>query len=132
MKILLDTQSFIWWSDDTDLLSNTARAICADNQNQLWLSYVSMWEMQIKVGLDKMKLSAPLDLLVERQVRLNGLFLLPIEPTHLYSMNQIPLYPEHKDPFDRLLIAQVSFENLTLLTSDAKIRQYEYGISVIW
>src|SRR5215217_7224069 len=104
MKILLDTQIFIWWTDEPTRLSTQAIALCSDVNNTLFLSVVSAWEIQIKVQLGKLRLNQPLDEVVKSQQQTNDLTVLPIQFTHVLALKH--LQQHHKDPFDRLLIAQ--------------------------
>lgn len=123
MRLLLDTHIFIWWNTDASLLTSTARALCADRNNTLILSLVSIWEMQIKSQLGKLTFNVPLPELIESQQRVNGLEILPITPQHIYALSHLPLH--HKDPFDRLLIAQSQVEKLSLITADGVFGQYD-------
>jgi PIN domain nuclease of toxin-antitoxin system len=92
-----------------------------DGTNDVILS-VSIWEMQLKIQLGKLKLSRPLSELVESQQETNGLQVLPLELPHVLTLDTLPLH--HKDPFDRLLIAQSIVEDLTLVTADDKLSAY--------
>ncbi len=125
MKLLLDTHVFIWIATDPERLSPRARALCQDLDNVLVLSVASVWEMQIKIQLGKLMLPAPLDQLVEDQRAVNALTLLPIELPHVLALQGLP--PLHKDPFDRMLIAQASVQSATLLTADEKLMGYPIG-----
>ena len=122
MKLLLDTHVFLWWLSERTKLSPKALALCEDVTNDLYLSLASLWEIQIKLQLGKLKLSDSLDQIVERQHRENAIELLPILPTHIYGLANLPAH--HRDPFDRILITQTQVEALTLLTQDALITQY--------
>ena len=126
--LLFDTHSFTWWADDPAKLSAKALAALEDENNQLFLSDVSIWEMQIKVQLGKMKLKLPLSDLIESQQRDNGIKILPIKTGHILELDNLPFY--HKDPFDRLLIAQSTAENLTIVTLDPEFPAY--GGKLLW
>ena len=104
MKLLLDTHSFIWWTIQQARLSATALAAIQNPQNELLLSVASIWEMQIKIQIGKLHFNLPLPQLIDDQQRVNGLQFLTIEPDHIYTLEQLPFH--HKDPFDRMLIAQ--------------------------
>lgn len=123
MRILLDTHLFIWWDSEPEKLSPRAKAWCEDVENTLILSVVSVWEMQIKQQLGKLKLRLPVAQLIAEQQADNGIELLPVTLPHVLALENLPLH--HKDPFDRLLIAQANAENLTLLSVDAIFKQYE-------
>jgi len=127
MKYMLDTHTFIWWHENPTLLSAKVLAICEDVNNQLILSMVSLWEIQIKLQLNKLTLDHSLTEMVKIQ-RNNGIEILPIKFEHILRLDNLPLY--HKDPFDRLLIAQATIEQLTLLTKDEKFKLYSQLI--IW
>jgi PIN domain nuclease of toxin-antitoxin system len=128
MKALLDTHAFIWWTIDPARLGPQADRVCFDPANQLVLSVASVWEMQIKVMLGKLTLHTPLRQMITDQVQKNGLEVLPINLEHVLRLDSLP--PLHKDPFDRLLIAQAMVENCSLITHDQLIAQYP--APVIW
>lgn len=92
------------------------------------LSVVTVWEMQIKSQLGKLKFDFPLDELVENQQRINGIQILPVKLGHVLKLNELPLH--HKDPFDRLLIAQAKMEDAVLLSTDAIF--VEYSVELVW
>lgn len=127
-RLLLDTHAFLWWDSDPQRLSATVLALCRDPSVRLLLSLVSVWEMQIKSGLGKLPLTLPLAQIVQEQQARHGLELLPITPAHIYALDSLP--PHHKDPFDRLLIAQAQVENLPLASIDSLFAPYP--VSLIW
>ncbi len=98
MKLLLDTHVFIWWDSEPARLSPRALALCQDPQNTLLLSVVSLWEMQIKLQLGKLKLALPLKEIVDGQRRTNNVEILPVTLEHVLGLENLP--PYHKDPFD--------------------------------
>ena len=116
MKLLLDTHVFIWWSGEPDKLSEKALDACENRANRLILSIVSIWEMQIKMQLGKLKLKHSLKDLVENQQNINNLQILPVSPNHIFMLDNLPMH--HSDPFDRLLISQAIEENLALVSKD--------------
>lgn len=128
MNLLLDTHTFIWWVDEPEKLSADALHALEDEQNHLLLSLVSVWEMQIKGQLGRMKLSLPLKDLIERQEQVNELGILPVTREHIFALESLPLH--HKDPFDRLLIAQSIIEKVTIVSVDPKLRAY--SVSLLW
>lgn len=128
MKLLLDTHTFIWWANEPEKLSEKVLAACQDNSNTLILSVVSAWEMQIKMQLGKLKVSRPIEELIKIQQQTNSLQVLPIELTHVMSLSNLPAH--HKDPFDRLLIAQANIEVATLVSVDPVFSSY--GVQVLW
>ncbi len=123
MRVLLDTHIFLWWDNDIDRLSEHAKSICQDSANTLILSIVSVWEMQIKQNLGKLALRPPLSDLVEDQRKTNGIEILSITLPHVLELETLPRH--HKDPFDRLLIAQANVEDLNVLTIDPMFKQYD-------
>lgn len=128
MKYLLDTHAFIWMDSAPSRLSPTAAAICRDPSNTLILSVASAWEIQIKMQLGKLTLPAPLAQTIENQRQINRLELLPVELSHVIGLASLP--DHHKDPFDRLLIAQAMIEDIVLISNDPRIARYP--VQLIW
>ena len=128
MNLLLDTHTFIWWADEPEKLSASALKALEDERNRLILSVVSVWEMQIKAQLGKMKLSLPLKDLIESQQQANELEILPVRIEHVFELDNLPLH--HKDPFDRLLLAQSIVENATIVSIDPRLSAY--SVSLLW
>ncbi len=122
LDLLFDMHSFVWWADEPTKLSRVALATLKDENNRLFLSDVSIWEMQIKVQVGKMKLKLPLEALIESQERDNEVEILHITTEHILALDNLPFH--HKDPFDRLLIAQSIFENFTIITVDSEFSAY--------
>jgi len=122
MRLLLDTHVFIWWADNPEKLSPAALAALEDEANELLLSVASVWEMQIKIQLGKLKLSLPLKELVKNQQETNNLTVSPVALPHVLALEALPFH--HKDPFDRLLIAQSIEQGLTLVTADSQFSAY--------
>lgn len=128
MKYLLDTHVFIWMASDPTGLPTKVAAILRDSDNDVFLSMASIWEMQIKVQLGKLELTATLPELVEQQRTRNAVEILPISLDHLWEVGKLP--PIHKDPFDRLLIAQSRHEDIFFLTADRIISSYD--VQIVW
>lgn len=128
MRILLDTHIFIWWDSEPSLLPPEARILCEDTANTLVVSVASIWEMQIKQQLGKLKFRVPVDKLVADQQNENGIEIMPVALAHVLALDNLPLH--HKDPFDRLLIAQSNAEDIPLLTVDAVLRQYDVNLLI--
>lgn len=120
--LLFDTHSFIWWADEPAKLSPAALAALEDEDNRLYLSDASIWEMQIKFQLGKIKLKLTLPDLIESQKRDNDVEILHITTEHILALGKLPFH--HKDPFDRLLIAQSIVEDLTIVTLDSEFSAY--------
>ncbi len=122
MNLLIDTHIFIWMSKAPQRLSPRWKTILTDRRNTIWLSAVSVWEMQIKTQLGRLNLQLPLpDLLVAQQTS-NGIRILPIRLPHIFELSSLPQH--HTDPFDRLMIAQAKYENYTLVSVDSVMPAY--------
>ena len=128
MKLLLDTHTFPWMSLDGPQLSQNARELLADTDNQLWLSPASYWEIGIKMSIDKYKLSESLDEFVDRELKINDISILPIETKHAATVATLPYH--HRDPFDRMLIAQSIVEQMAIVSKDKAFD--DYGIQRVW
>ena len=128
MKLLLDTHTFIWWDCDPLRLSSEALNMCQNQENVLLVSVASLWEMQIKLQLGRLKLNTPLAELVSGQQKINKIEVLVIKLEHILALGKLPSH--HKDPFDRLLIAQAGIEEAVLVSKDPIFR--EYDVRVLW
>jgi len=122
MRLLLDTHAFLWAIAEPDKLSRRARTAISDSRNDIVLSTVSLWEITLKVEAGKLRLPASQGYFEGHMEQLGVKELLDVTPRHVYALLVLP--PLHKDPFDRLLVAQAMSEDLTLLTADAVIRGY--------
>ena len=127
MKGLLDTHTFIWWDSDPGKISSAAMTFLRDASNQVLLSVVSVWEMVIKQQLGKLSLRLPLAQILTQQ-QANGIQVLPVTLAHVLAVESLPT--PHKDPFDRLLVAQANAEGAVLLTADGIFAQYP--VRVLW
>jgi PIN domain nuclease of toxin-antitoxin system len=125
MKLLFDTHAFIWWVSSSAKLSPHALALCHDQTNSLLLSVVSAWEIQIKNQLGKLQLNMPLPHIIANQQH-NRLEILSVNLDHVLALDTLPMH--HKDPFDRLLIAQANVENAILISHDAIFAQYPVNV----
>jgi PIN domain nuclease of toxin-antitoxin system len=121
MKLLLDTHTFLWWDSEPEKLSRRALELCQNPENTLILSVASIWEMQIKIQLGKLRLDVPLAELIREQQE-NGIEVLPVESSHVFAVETLPNL--HKDPFDRLLVAQAIAEEAILVSADPLVAQY--------
>jgi len=128
MKFLLDTHTLIWAATLDDQLSVKAKQIILDCNNKLFLSVASIWEMSIKASIGKLILQQPLEQIINEQIQINSIHILNIESAHALGVASLPWH--HRDPFDRLLIAQSEIEKLTILGCDTVMDSY--GISRIW
>ena len=128
MKLLLDTQALLWFLTDDPHLSAAAKSAIENAANQCHVSIASLWEIVIKLSLGKLRLPTRFTEIFPAQLQQNGFTLLPIEIRHLQSLETLP--DHHRDPFDRLLIAQSTSEGLTVITNDSAFPAYSPDI--IW
>ena len=126
MRILLDTHIFLWAITSDSRLSPAQRDLFLDDASDLFLSVASLWEMLIKTGLGRLPMPAPSTDYIVRQMEKNRIAILPIREAHLAELETLP--PLHRDPFDRMLVAQARAEKMPLLSADAAIRQYHVEI----
>ena len=122
MKLLLDTHTLIWWLANNPTLSQAAKKAISNPDNLVFISAASAWEMAIKRSLGK--LDAPDDL--ERQIKNHNFQPLPITITHGLAVEKLPHH--HNDPFDRIIIAQATWESMTVITRDQKFSSYNISI----
>ncbi len=127
MKLLLDTHTFIWWASNPEQLPKSTLELLKHRENQLWVSLVSIWEIQIKYQLGKLDVRRPLSEVVAQQ-QANGIILLSMTLEHILELEQLPMH--HRDPFDRVLIAQSRVESAALVSRDRVFQQYD--CQVIW
>ena len=123
MKYLLDTSPYIWLIDNDNRLSATAKSIIEDSDNQIYLSVVSFWEIVIKRSLGKLDFDPTLAQMYQ-DIETLDITLLAIEQRHLRALEALIYQPNHKDPFDQLLISQAQADNLFLISSDGKFPAY--------
>ena len=128
MNILLDTHVFLWLRSSPEKIPEKVLSAYYDLNNEIFLSVVSIWEIQIKHQLGKLVLELPLDRLIDEQCVNNGLQLVPIETYHIYALDELPFH--HKDPFDRLILVQAQLENLKLASADNIFG--DYGVNIFW
>ena len=128
MRLLLDTCCWLWWLNDPGKLSKQQLDTISNRRNQLFLSVATIWEISIKVNNQKLTIPQPLNKLIEQQCPPDGIAILDIKPIHAVEAGDLPLY--HKDPFDRMIIAQASIENLTVVTSDSVFEKYDITVLV--
>lgn len=128
MRYLLDTHTFIWVIQDVSKVSPTAQKRLTEPDAELYLSLVSVWEISIKVSMGKLSMQEPLGDFLREQLALNFIDVLPISFEHLVKIRELPFH--HRDPFDRLIVAQSLFENIALVGRDVIFDRY--GVERIW
>jgi len=124
MKLLLDTHVLIWALSTPERIKPKVQDLLVDTDNIVFVSIASLWELQIKKSLNK--ISLPNDFIP--QLQKNGFDLLDINYKHIVTLSELPLI--HRDPFDRMLIAQTIYEDLSLITSDSEIIKYDVQIII--
>jgi len=127
MNVLVDTHVWIWSLADPNRLSPECRRLLSSSRNVIYLSAASAWELAFKAALGKIELPEPVETYVPTRMARQGITALPITHTHALTVSTLP--PHHRDPFDRLLIAQAIVERLPILTADAAFDRY--GVEVI-
>jgi len=128
MKYLLDTHAFLWFILDDTQLSSTARALIIDEQNDFYLSPASYWELAIKISIGKYQLPGPFVPFLHQQIDLNDFVILPISAEHAGKVASLPYH--HRDPFDRMIIAQALVEGMSVLSNDSVMDHY--GVNRSW
>ena len=128
MKLLLDTHSFLWFVSGDPKLSVQARSLIGASENEIFLSTASLWEIAIKSSLGKLNLAKPFEVLIPQQLNLNQIELLNITIAHTAFLTTLPFH--HRDPFDRLLIAQSHVEDLPMISRDSAFDSY--SIKRLW
>jgi PIN domain nuclease of toxin-antitoxin system len=125
--MLLDTQAFLWFVAGDARLSSRARRAIEEARGEWWLSAASVWEMSIKASLGRLTLPAPVSEYIAEKVR-QGLRVLSVDWPHAAAVERLPFH--HRDPFDRLIVAQAQTERLRIVTKDRRLRKY--GVELVW
>lgn len=129
MRVLLDTHAFLWWITEDPRLSANASRVIADGKNTILFSAASAWEIAIKASLGRLEVAAEdLESFISEELARNAIEPLPVLITHALHVNTLPHH--HRDPFDRLLVAQAQLEQVPILTADQQIARYP--VKVIW
>ena len=128
MRVLLDTHAFLWWTTDDDRLSTLAREATGAKENQVFVSAASGWEIITKSRIGRLTLPQPVDGFIAQHLEENAFQPLSITMRHAFELEALPGL--HRDPFDRMLIAQSIAEEMPLVTGDQAIRAYP--VSTIW
>ncbi|MEM9830957.1 MAG: type II toxin-antitoxin system VapC family toxin [Bacteroidota bacterium] len=122
MNYLLDTNALLWAMEKSPALTKKAQEVIVDLNNSIYVSIVSLWEIAIKLSIGKLELTKSMDDLIEG-IDIQGYTLLPISVDTVKIIENLPFH--HRDPFDRLLIAQAKVDDLTIITSDDKFEGYD-------
>lgn len=128
MKLLLDTQCWLWWFSEPEKLNEEAIEQIACETNQIWFSVASVWEIGIKNAIGKLPLPEKTDDYISTRMTQLGARMLEITASHALRAASLPLH--HRDPFDRMLIAQAQIENMTIVSADSMFNQYQ--VSLLW
>lgn len=131
MRLLLDTHALIWFIEGEDSLSYVSLSFIEDPDNQIFVSMTSFYEMAIKLKLGKLDLTTSLKDFFQKTIA-QKIKVLPISENHVFEYLNVPSYAEHKDPFDRIIIAIAICENLDIITIDGKFKNYESLVNIIW
>lgn len=126
MNLLLDTHAFLWFIEGSDELSGRAKGLIENQGNDRYLSVGSLWEMAIKVSIGKLDVPLPFTRLVREHVRGNAISILGLRAPHLDMQRSLPFH--HRDPFDRMIIAQAKVEEMDVVGRDEKFEPYEVGL----
>lgn len=128
MRALLDTHTFLWWITDDASLSENARSFIAQGSNELYLSAASGWEIAIKARLGRLKMAGDPEKLIPEQLAENGIEVLFVNLSHALRVYSLP--DHHRDPFDRMLVAQCLMEGVPIITGDPQFEAY--GVEILW
>lgn len=131
MRYLLDTHALLWFLENNPALSARAKSLIEATEHDILVSVVSFFEVSIKLKIGKLILPDPLEEVIRRTVR-NQMRILPLDPLHTVAYGQIPLLPDHRDPFDRLLIATAFHEKIPIITTDANFKRYSDLVTTVW
>lgn len=127
MRVLIDTQAFIWFVENDKQLPAKIKKELEDSDNMIIISIASLWEMTIKITLDKLHLGCDIEEMIDKVYR-NGFEILPILPEHIVKLSTLECF--HRDPFDRIIISQGLSENLAIVSSDKVFD--DYGVKRKW
>jgi PIN domain nuclease of toxin-antitoxin system len=128
MKALLDTHAFLWWINDDPRLSDAARELIGNGDSALFLSAASGWEIAINLRLGRLEVREDPEQFIFEQLTINDIAVLPISMNHALRTATLP--DHHRDPVDRMLVAQSQIEQLPIITADPLIARY--AVEVIW
>jgi PIN domain nuclease of toxin-antitoxin system len=126
VKLLLDTSAFLWWISNDESLSQRARDLISDGDNEVWFSAVSSWEIVIKASLGRVSLPERVERFLPKQLGANGFQVLPVHLRHTLRVAGLPAL--HRDLFDRLLIAQAIVEGFAIVSGDQQLSRYPVAV----
>lgn len=121
MTYLIDTQIFLWFINGSPELSEKAKSLIEDEENEIFISIASLWEISIKTALGKLDIKGSYETVID-DVTENEIEILPINFIHTFEQNKLPFF--HKDPFDRIIVSQAIIENMDLISSDVIFDEY--------
>jgi len=130
VRLLLDTHSMYWYIEDDPQLSGRARTLIQDASNEILVSPASYWEIAIKISIGKWRLNRPYEEFIDIGLNQYGFQVLPILPTHTARLIGLPFPQGHRDPFERLLVAQVLVEQIPIVSADSPLDAY--GVTRLW
>jgi len=128
MTVLMDTHSFLWFANGSSQLSARARTIIEDPTNDKLLSMASIWEMAIKISIGKLNIAQPFEQFIPHQLQINGFEMFEIKFDHITKVIHLPFH--HRDPFDRLLIAQSLVDQIPIVSADSVFDAY--SVQRLW
>ncbi len=128
MKILLDTHFAFWWQTGDTRITPQVQALVED-AHKVYVSQVSLWELAIKASLGRIQIDLPV---FAQQVDSMGFSWLSIDNGHLLQLMHLPCFDDHKDPFDRILVAQAKTNGLRLMTADQTLEKYDVDVIALW
>jgi PIN domain nuclease of toxin-antitoxin system len=131
MKVLIDTHTFLWFVAGSMELSETAKKLIQNQQNSVYISIASLWEISIKTAIGKLQITDSYETVINDVVE-NDISILPINFAHTVMQNKLPFY--HRDPFDRIIVSQAIVENMNLISRDGAFDAYLENLEVkrIW
>lgn len=125
MRTIIDTHILIWFLEGNPTLSKSRRQLIAAAQNEIFVSIASLWEIAIKISIGKLAMAKPISDVI-KQITTQNIEILPISTDHILKVSSLPFH--HRDPFDRIIIAQSQVENLPIITDDADFANYNVKI----
>lgn len=130
MRVLLDTHVFLWWINPHERVSPAAQDLITDGRTETYFSVASAWEISIKARTGRFRMQDPFEPFIREQISVNRFRVLAVELSHALRVHELLVSGDHKDPFDRLLVAQALVEGLALVSNDRALDRY--GVSRIW